>query len=83
MMIVKLSARLSDAPREQVAVATLEEASSRVREYIDRYQLGASQFTGGDVFVRLGARNKNVGRISYNGKIWNDSKPYPKYRQGR
>lgn len=43
------------------------DASIVVRQYISNYDLGASEFTGGDVFHN----DTKIGYVSYNGKLWN------------
>jgi len=48
-------------------VNSFEEASRAVRDFIDVNDLGASEFSGGDVFDMTG---KKVANISYNGRIW-------------
>lgn len=53
------------AENMQMEVSSTEEASRRVLEYIDRYNLGAGNFTGGLVCLD----GKPTARISYNGRV--------------
>ena len=46
-------------------VNSLEEASQACRDYIDKYNLGSSGFTGGIVLQD----NKPVAVVSYNGRV--------------
>lgn len=50
-----------------VACASIEAASRQVRDYIERNDLGAGSWAGGDVFDASGQR---LGAISYNGRFW-------------
>ena len=47
---------------------TIEDCSSAVREYIDRYNLGAGNWCGGQIVDF--ESNLLVGYISYNGRVW-------------
>lgn len=47
---------------------TIEELSKKVREFIEENNLGAGNWTGGEVYEV--ATNKVIGRISYNGRFW-------------
>lgn len=49
------------------SVTTLAEASSVCRDFIERNEMGAGNWAGGDV---LDANNKVVARVSYNGRVW-------------
>jgi hypothetical protein len=49
-----------------VAVATLDEAASACRAFIDEHDIGAGNWTGGEV-QRDG---EPVARVSYNGRVW-------------
>lgn len=66
----KLTVKLaSDLHRAMwVQVADVEQASAQVRGYIDMYGLGSSDWAGGE--LRLDG--KKIGRISYNGRAWNN-----------
>ena len=56
------------APRiVNASVTSLTEASAKVRDYINRHDLGASQYDGGDVWDEHG---NYTAYISYNGRIW-------------
>jgi hypothetical protein len=56
----------SPAPLQVMNVKSLQEASRKCREYITEYNLGSGNWAGGYVFKN----NKQIARISYNGKIW-------------
>lgn len=45
---------------------TIEELQQIVRDYIDKYDLGGGQWTGGKVTED----GKEIGRISYNSRYW-------------
>jgi hypothetical protein len=51
----------------KVKVKSLTEAQNKVREFIDENDLGSGNFTGGDLF----SHGKKIGRVSYNGRVWN------------
>jgi hypothetical protein len=51
----------------KVKVKSLTEAQNKVREFIEKNDLGAGNFTGGDLF----SHGKKIGRVSYNGRVWN------------
>ncbi len=56
----------SPAPTRYVYVKSLKDASRKCREYIEEFNLGGGNWTGGQV-----SRNgKPVAKISYNGRIW-------------
>jgi hypothetical protein len=59
---------LDDRYNEVTIVPNLWQASQEVRDYIVRYNLGASNFYGGKVLTQN--ENKLVARVSYNGRIW-------------
>jgi len=52
---------------QKVKVKSLTEAQNKVREFIEKNDLGAGNFTGGDLF----SHGKKIGRVSYNGRVWN------------
>jgi hypothetical protein len=56
----------SPAPSQVVKVKSLQEASRKCREYITEYNLGSGNWVGGNVF----RNNEQIGRISYNGRVW-------------
>ena len=51
----------------KVKVKSLSEAQNEVRGFIEENDLGAGNFTGGDLF----SHGKKIGRVSYNGRLWN------------
>jgi hypothetical protein len=53
-----------------VAVMDVPEASRIAREYIDRNHLGGGNWVGGQMFLMLGNKKKEFGRISFNGRAW-------------
>jgi len=56
----------SSARKHFVSVATLRDASNACRAYIEKNGLGGGNWTGGQVIQG----NKDIARISYNGRIW-------------
>lgn len=56
----------SPAPTRYVTVKSLKEASQKCREYIERFNLGAGNWIGGQV----SQNRKQIARISYNGRVW-------------
>jgi len=56
-------------PRRVVEVASYREASRVCRAYIDDYDLGCGNWTGGTVYSDR-ARRRKVARVSYNGRVW-------------
>ena len=59
--------QLYGVSQERVYAASIEECQQRVMEYIDEYNLGGGNWTGGDVYDDLG---NVIGHISYNGRYW-------------
>jgi len=51
----------------RVKAKSLSEAQNEVRGFIEENDLGAGNFTGGDLF----SHGKKIGRVSYNGRLWN------------
>jgi len=51
---------------KKVKINSLQEASTIVRKFINDNDLGGGNFTGGNIY----SDNKIVGRVSYNGRIW-------------
>lgn len=49
-------------------VDSLTEASDVCRQYIDTYELGGGNWTGGAVYQD----GRQIAHISYNGRIWTD-----------
>lgn len=60
-------APMCGVPEKLIYTASIEECQRRVLEYIDKYDIGASNWKGGEVYDGLG---RLVGRISYNGCFW-------------
>jgi len=59
----------NEAPTEgraKVAAATMQEAASLCRAFIERNSLGGGNWTGGKVYQG----KKQVARVSYNGRVW-------------
>lgn len=54
------------APVSAAHCESIEECQAAVAAYIEKYDLGGGNWTGGDVY-RYG---EVVGRISYNGRFW-------------
>ena len=52
-------------------VKTIKQAQRAVTDFIEKYDLRSSCFTGGAVYDGTG---KQVGRISYNGRYWGGEK---------
>jgi hypothetical protein len=56
-----------DRPRKtSVEVSSYAEASRVCREYIEKYELGGGNWTGGTITVA----GKKIARVSYNGRVW-------------
>lgn len=55
---------------------SIEECQTKVREYIEKYDLGSGNWIGGEVYNK----KKYVGRISYNGRYWDKDTEYGKER---
>jgi hypothetical protein len=51
--------------KKTVEVATLQDAATTCREYIDRHDLGAGNWTGGKVTQN----GKHVADVYYNGRV--------------
>jgi hypothetical protein len=60
----------SGAPTLDIPVQFADEASKILSAYREKYELGASEMKAqcGNIY---NTRNRLVGRISYNGRIWN------------
>lgn len=54
-------------PNEFVEAADFAAASKACRDYIERHGLGSGNWAGGTIYDDA---NVEVGRVSYNGKIW-------------
>ena len=66
---VRLKAHGVDAvPECWVPVSGVIEASKVCRAYIENYDLGNSNWLGGE--IRTLADDQVIGRVSYNGRIW-------------
>ena len=59
-------------PNKTIQVNTLKEASEKVREYIEEYELKAGNCIGGYVFEGT----KQIASISYNGRIWEEGSEF-------
>lgn len=55
------------SPTHIYTADSIEECQQVVRNYIERWNLGGSNWTGGDVYDGLG---NLIGNISYNGRFW-------------
>jgi hypothetical protein len=65
----------SGAPTFNIPVRFADEASEVFAAYRDRYEFGASAMKAGCGNI-YDSQNRLVGRISYNGRIWDaDGKP--------
>lgn len=64
---------LPGVPRRMIRVASLRAASDVCRLYIEHYELGGGNWTGGQVLDRSRA---HVAQISYNGRAWKPG-PFP------
>ena len=56
------------APFEVETCDTIKECQLRVREYIETWDIGGGNWTGGDVYLE----GKYIGNISYNGRFWEE-----------
>ena len=56
---------------------SIEECQSAVSDYIDKYDLGAGNWNGGNVYED----GKYIGLISYNGRFWGKDTKYGKERE--
>lgn len=59
------------APPLNVFADTIEELQQAVRDYIEEYDLGGGNWTGGQVTET--ATGKKVGYISYNCRYWDET----------
>ena len=59
--------KLPDTACGWAGVASPEEASALCRQYIEHYDLGGGNWTGGEIRDALG---KPVGRVAYNGRVF-------------
>lgn len=57
---------LFGVPLQTQEAETIEECQDHVRSYIEKYELGGGNWTGGKVFKD----GEEIGRISYNGRYW-------------
>lgn len=57
---------LEGVPHGTESAETIEELQQIVREYIDKYDLGGGNWTGGEVKEN----GKVIGKISYNSRYW-------------
>jgi hypothetical protein len=63
---MRVALKSAGGRRKLVEVASLQEASRAVREYIEADGLGSSAWEGGEVTEG----RKVVARVSYNGRVW-------------
>jgi len=49
-----------------------EIASNLCRKYIEKYNLGAGNW-GGNVGIILNDKQKQIARVSYNGRVWDNN----------
>ena len=54
-------------PTQIVYASSIEECQDIVRNYIDKYDFGGSNWAGGEVYDSMG---NVIGNISYNGRYW-------------
>lgn len=59
-------------PIIKTVVDTIEDCQNLVRTYIDEFDLGAGNWTGGAVYDE----NGYVGKVSYNGRFWGKDTEY-------
>jgi hypothetical protein len=74
-MFVKLSAGSPAIKDQKPFVSTWHEASRAVSDFIAKHDLTAGCGSGGTVFLGgqvYDDRGRKVGRISYNGRAWNN-----------
>ena len=50
----------------RVPISSFEEASSIVRKFIDKNDLGGGNWTGGQIYKN----GKEIAYVSYNGRVW-------------
>jgi hypothetical protein len=62
--------RLPGTKRRFCPVNSLKEASEMCSSYIEDNNLGGGNWTGGRIMALSGASGVDVGRVSYNGKVW-------------
>lgn len=56
--------------------SSIEECQKKVEEFIDEYNLGGGNWSGGEVFKN----NEFIGYISYNTRFWDkDSEDFKEY----
>lgn len=56
---------------------SIKECQAKVREYIEKYNLGSGNWIGGNVYDN----KKYIGRISYNGRFWDKDTEYGKEKR--
>lgn len=57
---------LPGVPKSARLVNSIAEASRLCSQYIEKHELGAGNWTGGDIFEGSAL----VARVSYNGRVW-------------
>lgn len=50
-----------------VPISNFKDASQLCQKYIDKYDLGAGNWSGGEILTSNGQK---IARVSYNGKVW-------------
>jgi hypothetical protein len=64
-------------PARKEEVGSLKDAAAKCRWFIEYYELGGGNWTGGEVTNEAG---EIIARISYNGRIW-DPRPWPECKE--
>ena len=54
------------SPRDAIKVFSISQASKVCVEYIDKYDLGGGNWTGGQIL----SNGKQIAAVSYNGRVW-------------
>lgn len=62
----------SMSPTKIVAANSIEECQVAASKYVDDYDLGSGNYSGGQVYQD----GDYVGRVSYNGRFWSKDSEY-------
>lgn len=62
----------SMSPAKTVRANSIEECQVAACQYVDDYDLGAGNYSGGQVYQD----GEYIGRISYNGRFWDKDSEY-------